>query len=72
VGRSEEWKENVLRNRAERTIQLSHLNRGHHTLKIYAIDPGVILDEIRIDLGGLKKAYSAIPATAPGNWRLRY
>jgi hypothetical protein len=63
VGRSEEWKENVLRNRAERTIQLPHLNKGKHTLKIYAIDPGVILDEIRIDLGGLKKAYSAIPAS---------
>jgi len=65
VGRSEEWKENVLRNRAERTIQLPHLNKGSHTLKIYAIDPGVILDEIRIDLGGLKKAYSVIPATTP-------
>jgi hypothetical protein len=72
VGRSEEWKENVLRNRAERTIQFPHLNKGRHTLKIYAIDPGVMLDEIRIDLGGLKKAYSAIPASAPRNWRLRY
>ena len=67
VGRSDEWKENVLRNRAERTIQLPHLNKGHHTLKIYAIDPGVILDEIRIDLGGLKKAYSTIPASTPRN-----
>ncbi|MFL5746655.1 MAG: glycosyl hydrolase 115 family protein [Niastella sp.] len=74
VGRSEEWKENVLRNRAERTIQLPHLNNGSHTLKIYAIDPGVMLDEIRIDLGGLKKAYSAIPQTTdPGlDWRHRY
>ena len=71
-GRSEEWKENVLRNRAERTIQLPQLNKGHHTLKIYFIDPGVIFDEIRIDLGGLKKAYSAIPATTPRDWRLRY
>jgi hypothetical protein len=72
VGRSEEWKENVLRNRAERTIQFQHLKKGRHTLKIYAIDPGVILDEIRIDLGGLKKAYSAIPATTPNDWRKRY
>ncbi|AEW00186.1 hypothetical protein A4D02_28370 [Niastella koreensis] len=72
VGRSEEWKENVLRNRAERTIQIPHLNKGQHTLKIYAIDPGVIVDEIRIDFGGLKKAYSAIPATTPFNWHNRY
>jgi hypothetical protein len=32
-------------------------------LKIYGIDPGVMLDEIRIDLGGLKKAYSLLPET---------
>ncbi|HKZ66604.1 MAG TPA: glycosyl hydrolase 115 family protein, partial [Chitinophagaceae bacterium] len=62
-GRSEEWKQNVLRNRAEKKIDMPHLNAGKHTLKIYCVDPGVILDEIRIDLGGLKKAYSVIPET---------
>jgi hypothetical protein len=62
-GRSEEWKQNVLRNRAERKIKLPYLNAGKHTLKIYCVDPGVILDEIRIDLGGLKKAYSTLPET---------
>lgn len=62
-GRSEEWKQNVLRNRAERKISLPYLNAGKHTLKIYYVDPGIILDEIRIDLGGLKKAYSSIPET---------
>ena len=62
-GRSEEWKQNVLSNRAERKIQMPLLEKGFHTLKIYAIDPGVILDEIRIDLGGLKKAYSSLPET---------
>lgn len=54
---------NVLRNRAERSIKMPALNPGKHTLKIYVIDPDVILDEIRIDLGGLKKAYSVIPET---------
>jgi hypothetical protein len=62
-GRSEEWKQNVLRNRAERKIEMSLLRPGKHVLKIYCVDPGVILDEIRIDLGGLKKAYSTIPET---------
>jgi hypothetical protein len=62
-GRSEEWKQNVLSNRAERKIQLPILNKGSHTLKVFAIDPGVILDEIRIDLGGLKKAYGVIAET---------
>ena len=63
VGRSEEWKQNVLRNRAEKKIRLSLLQKGIHHLKIYAMDPGVILDGILIDLGGLKKAYSIIPET---------
>ena len=62
-GRSEEWKQNVLRNRAERKIEMPFLKSGKHTLKMYYIDPGVILDEIRIDLGGLKKAYSSLPET---------
>jgi hypothetical protein len=62
-GRSEEWKQNVLRNRAERKIEMPLLRPGKHVLKIYCIDPGVILDEIRIDVGGLKKAYTTIPET---------
>ena len=62
-GRSEEWKQNVLSNRTGRKIQLPFLKKGNHTLKIFAVDPGVILDEIRIDLGGLKKAYSVLPET---------
>jgi len=60
-GRSEEWKQNVLSNRAERIIQFQPLKKGAHTLKIYCVDPGVILDEIRINVGGLKKAYSILP-----------
>ena len=63
AGRSEEWKRNVLSNRAERTIKLPFLNKGAHTLRIYCIDPGVMLDEIRIHVGGLVKAYSTLPET---------
>jgi hypothetical protein len=44
-------------------VAIPYLDAGKHTLKIFAVDPGVILDEIRIDLGGLKKGYSAIPET---------
>jgi hypothetical protein len=62
-GRSEEWKRNVLSNRATRNIKLQFLKKGLHKLKIYCIDPGVMLEEIRIDLGGLKPAYSALPET---------
>lgn len=62
-GRSEQWKQDVLRNRAEQKIQMPFLSVGDHTLKIYSVDPGVMLDEIRIDLGGLRKAYSTIAET---------
>jgi hypothetical protein len=61
--RSEEWKQNVLRNRAERKIAMPFLKPGKHTLKIYTVDPGVIIDEIRIDTGGLLNAYSTVPET---------
>ncbi len=56
-GRSEEWKQNVLTNTAIRKINIGELNSGKHTLRIYMIDPGVILDRIWIDFGGLKKGY---------------
>ena len=54
IGRSEEWKQNVLRNRAERKLDLSYLESGAHSLRIYVIDPGVILDGMLIDLSGLR------------------
>ncbi|WP_460893503.1 glycosyl hydrolase 115 family protein [Rufibacter soli] len=63
AGRSEEWKVNVLENRARRQVKSPALASGKHTLKIYLLDPGVVLDYITIDLGGLKKAYSIIPET---------
>jgi hypothetical protein len=63
VGRSEEWKQNVLRNNAVRKWQSPFLKKGRHRLKIYRIDPGVIVDKITIDLGGLKKSYGTIKQT---------
>ncbi|MEI6949714.1 glycosyl hydrolase 115 family protein [Paraflavisolibacter sp. H34] len=65
VGRSEEWKQNVLKNRATKQLPLSALGKGAHSLRVYSVDPGVVLQEIRVDLGGLKKAYSTLPETKP-------
>lgn len=62
-GRSEEWKQNVLNNLAKKTIAFSPLKEGYHTLKVYAIDPGVILDHIIIDLGGHISHYGVIEET---------
>lgn len=63
AGRSEEWKQNVLRNRAQKKVQLPLLDKGSHQLKIYSVDPGVVLQSILIDLGGLKEAYGTVPET---------
>ncbi|GEP97502.1 glycosyl hydrolase 115 family protein [Chitinophaga cymbidii] len=64
-GRSAEWKQNVLSNTAIRRIKGPFLHKGKHTLKIYLVDPGVILDRLLIDMGGLKPSYGIIPETRP-------
>ncbi|MFO7657873.1 MAG: glycosyl hydrolase 115 family protein [Bacteroidales bacterium] len=61
--RSETWKQNVLRNSAIVISSHNISEPGRHTLKITALDPGVIIDRIVIDFGGLKHGYSAIPET---------
>ncbi len=65
-GRSEEWKQNVLSNRVEKKVNIFFLNKGIHRLRIFSIDPGVILDAILIDLGGLNYAYGSITETRTG------
>ena len=62
-GRSEEWKQNVLENRAAKRIPIEGIKKGKHILKIYMIDPGVAIDYILINTGGLKNLYSIIPET---------
>lgn len=62
-GRSEEWMQNVLSNSAVRTVDFQILAPGYHTLKIFALDPGVILDNIVINLGQQVKHYGLINET---------
>lgn len=57
-GRSDVWKENVLRNAAIGTTNQIVNRAGKHTLKIWMVDPGVMLDKILIDLGGKKNSYA--------------
>lgn len=47
-GRSEEWKENVLRNQAIRRVTLPALKKGTNKLVIKALDDGVILDQVSV------------------------
>ena len=45
-GRSEEWKENVLRNQAIRKVTLPINKQASHKLVITALDEGVVMDQV--------------------------
>ncbi|MDO5970737.1 glycosyl hydrolase 115 family protein [Flavivirga aquimarina] len=57
-GRSDTWKQNVLKNASVKSVKQIVNKAGKHTLKIWMVDPGVMLDQILIDLGGWKSSYA--------------
>ena len=57
-GRSETWKENVLKNATVKSVKQIVNTAGKHTLKIWMVDAGVMIDQVLIDLGGWKKSYA--------------
>lgn len=57
LGRSDEWKQNVLKNASVKSVKQVVNKAGKHTLKIWMIDSAVMLDQILIDLGGWKSSY---------------
>lgn len=54
---SREWAGNIIRNSAINKTTITLDKPGKHTLKIIAVDPGMIIQKILIDLGGLKDSY---------------
>lgn len=60
-GRSEEWKLNVLSNNTQITTHHRLSSGGKQMLRISIPDPGVIIDRIEIDHGGLPDVYSVLP-----------
>lgn len=56
--KSEGWKQRVLANATEATVVLpAPLSPGWHTLHLVAVDAGVVVDKIVLDLGGLRPSY---------------
>jgi hypothetical protein len=67
VGRSDEWKRNVLSNTAVRTLPLPALKPGAHTLRIHALDPGFVLDRIEVVFDGAPVLYGPMRDSGPAN-----
>ncbi|MFV5692000.1 glycosyl hydrolase 115 family protein [Flavobacterium sp. LT1R49] len=64
IGRSEEWKQNVLSNKATKKVAIKSTVKGKNTLKIYMIDEGVALDYFYINLNKNNPVpYSILPET---------
>ena len=57
------WRQNVLDNAAVVALDDLPLAPGSHTLTITALDPGVTLDRVEIDLAGSSHAYGPVPET---------
>jgi hypothetical protein len=51
------WSQNVLNATTTGTSTHKVTKAGPHVLRIYMIDPGVVLDKIVIDTGGLRPSY---------------
>lgn len=56
------WAKSVSDNIRISTSQHTLQRAGRHTLKIWAVDPGIVLQKIVIDWGGVKKSYLGPPA----------
>jgi len=56
------WAQSVSDNIRISTSTHNLSKAGRHTLKIWAVDPGIVLQKIVIDWGGVKQSYLGPPA----------
>ena len=61
IGRSDEWREAVLCNTAVRTLSFKMLKPGSHEMKVYELDPGVVLDRIVVATHFVNRSRPWIP-----------
>lgn len=54
---SGEWRDNVARNASIKSVKLNVDKPGRHTLKLICSDPGMVIQKLVIDMGGMKRSY---------------
>ena len=59
VGRSDQWRANVLTNRAVATVPLKMVKPGTHTIRLVPLDPGITLDRIELVFDRARPRYGA-------------
>jgi hypothetical protein len=57
------WEDGVERNAATFVTDWTLARAGDHVLRVYALDPRVVLDSVVLDFGGLATSYEAPPET---------
>jgi len=63
---SPEWAQSVLNAAQIASVKLAVHRPGAHTLRVYGVDPGVVIDKIVGDCGGLQPSYLGPPETRVG------
>lgn len=58
-----DWDDGVQRNTLRTMVALALAQPGEHRLRLYALDPAVVVDSFVLDFGGLARAYLAPPET---------
>jgi hypothetical protein len=59
AGRSDRWRTNVLTNTAVASVPFKAVKPGIHTLRVVALDPGVMLDRIELVFDRARPRYGA-------------
>lgn len=62
----EDWETSVQDNARTSTSKHSITGTGYHTLKFWMVDPGVVLEKLVVNLGGLKPSYLGPPESYRG------
>lgn len=63
---SSEWRLNVFRNSAVSVMNVNIGKPGKHTFKLICGDPGMVIQKVVIDFGGMKRSYLGPDVTIAG------